>query len=77
MFTKTLNRETCNFLASKKNSLPVTRFILFHFCHSAVNLRSCYEAIVIKQTNGRANCIHFSIIVSSTYIALELNIGVL
>ena len=65
MFTKFLNHETCNFLAAKD-------LFCFVFFHPVPSFRSYYKAIEIKGTNGRADCIHNSIIVSSTYVVLEL-----
>ena len=61
LFTKSLNRKTCNFLTGK---IPVYQwqslfnFLLLFFFDPAPNLRSYYKAIVIKGTKERAHCIH-------------------
>ena len=64
------------FLLQKDQSTNYKAY-LFRFYHPAPNFRSYYKAIEKKNTkkqNGRAHCTHCSIIVSSTYAVLELNI---
>ena len=72
MFTKSLNRETCNFLTAK---IPVYQWqssFNFFFFDPGLNLRSYYKAIVIKVTNGRAHCIRCIKFI----VVLELNIDI-
>ena len=47
MFNKILDRETCNFLAVKKASSSMTRFILFRFVFVFFILRSI-SGVTIK-----------------------------
>ena len=50
MFTKSLNRETCHFLATKRASLPIVRGFFFFF----FNLRRISGVTI----NGRAHGMH-------------------
>ena len=76
MFTKSLNCETCNFLAAKRPIYQLQGLFCFVF-FILRPVSGVTKAIEKKKQNERAHCTHCtrcSIIVSSTYAVLELNI---